>query len=351
MMSRNLPLTRLGRRSLLSLLLPLTLASCGSHDESGSGARPGRPVGDLSVVTVEKVEVQDFVDWPGTVTSRLTANLAPRMMARVMEVSVVAGATTEPGQVLARLDDRELRAKAEQAAAAVAAATAQERQASADLRRARELFDRKAATRQDLDAAESRALATAAQARQATQAADEVTVLLGETNLRAPFAGIVARRLADPGDMGMPGQPVLVVYDPSDLRLEVEVGERCAATLRVGANVTVRLENPPRSVVSRLEEVAPVADAKSRTVRVKASLPTAQALRPGSFGALQVPCGLRDALLVPTGAVQRRGQLESVDVVIDDQLHTRHVRTGKPRGERIEILSGLVAGDRIAVRR
>src|SRR5512143_1688096 len=155
----------------------------------------------LNTVTVEKRQVDDVVDWPGTVRSRSVANVAPKVMARVLEVRVTAGTCVKQGEVVAVLDDRELRSRAEQARAALAAAEAQAGQAEADSRRARVLIQKPAPTPQALGAAEARAKATRAQAAQARDGLSEVQVLLGETTVRAPFDGVVAERLVDPGDM------------------------------------------------------------------------------------------------------------------------------------------------------
>jgi RND family efflux transporter MFP subunit len=301
------------------------------------------------VVPVERRVVEDVLDWPGTVSSRLVANVAPRVMARVLEVFVSAGATVQAGDPLMRLDDRELRARSEQARAALAAAEAQARQAEADDRRTRALFAKQAATQQDLDAATARAKATGAQVAQARDAVNEVSVLLGETNVRAPFDGVVAARLVDPGDMASPGKPVAIVHDPHTVRLEVRVGEQCAAHVTVGRDLPARIDTLGQEVPTRIEEVAPMADPATRTFLVKATLPSDPALRPGTFGSLRVPCGRHSALLIPKAAVSRTGQLETVQLVVNDTVRVRHVRSGKEYGEQIEILSGLKEGARVLV--
>jgi RND family efflux transporter MFP subunit len=298
---------------------------------------------------VEKRQVDDFVDWPGTVRSRSVANVAPRLMARVLEVRVTAGTAVKQGDVVAVLDDRELRSRAEQARAALAAAQAQAGQADSDLRRARMLIQHQAATPQDLEAAEARAKAARAQVAQARDGLAEVEVAVGDTTVRAPFDGVVAERLVDPGDMAAPGKPIVVIQDPQSLRLEADVGEHCAAPLVIGQEVVVRLESLQRDSTARIEVIAPVADAQSRTFLVKAALPPQAGLRAGIFGALRVLCGTHPALLIPLSAVTRTGQLENVRVVVDGGLQIRNVRTGKAYGEQVEVLSGLLEGEKVVV--
>lgn len=303
----------------------------------------------LSTVTVEKRQVDDIVDWPGTVRSHSVANVAPKVMARVLEVRVSAGTAVKQGDVVAVLDDRELRSRAEQARAALAAAEAQAGQADSDLRRARMLIQKQATTPQDLEAAESRAKATRAQVAQARDGLAEVQVALGETSVRAPFDGVVAERLVDPGDMAAPGKPVVVIHDPQTLRLEADVGERCTAPLAVGQEIPVRLDSLQREITARIEVIAPVADPQSRTFLIKAALPPQPDLRAGIFGTLRVTCGTHPALLIPAAAVMRSGQLESLRVVVEGGPRTRNVRTGKTYGDQVEVLSGVLEGEKVVV--
>ncbi len=300
-----------------------------------------------NAITVEKREVDDIVDWPGTVRSRSVANVAAKVMARVLEVRVSAGTAVKQGDIVAVLDDRELQAQAQQARAALAAAEAQARQAEADRGRVRTLFHKQAATQQDLDAMEARAKATSAQVAQARDTLTQVQVILGETSVRAPFDGVVAERLIDPGDTSVPGKAVLVIHDPQALRLEAPVGERCAGALAVGQQVLVRFDTPSLEIPGRIEVLAPMADPQSRTFLIKAALPAEAGIRPGTFGTVRIACGKHVALLVPAAAVTRTGQLEGVRVLVDGEPRIRHVRTGKTYGDRVEVLSGLREGERV----
>lgn len=297
----------------------------------------------------EQREAEDWVEWPATVASRLLANLAPKMMARILEVHASVGARVRQGDVVAILDDRDIRARAQQAEAALRAAEAQSRQAEADLRRSRMLFEKQATTQQDLDMADTRAKSAAAQVAQARDALAEANVMVGETSLRAPFDGVVAARLADPGDMAVPGKPIVVIHDPASLRLEADVSEKCAAPLAVGQALPVRLAAQPGEIAATIEEIAPAADARSRTRLIKAALPSGRDLRPGMFATLRLACGTHVGVFVPAAAVKRTGQLESVRVLVDGQPRLRSVRTGKAQGETVEILSGVAAGETVVV--
>jgi len=323
----------------------------------GHASPPGRsPVGEIpappeGTAPVERREVEDLVDVPATVNSRLVANVAPRTMARILDVRVTLGQLVRRGDVVATLDDRDARARTDQARAAVAAARAQSSQADADLVRARTLFGKQATTRQDLDAAEARAAAARAGLARATDGLAEAQVALGDNVVRAPFDGVVGSRLADPGDMAAPGRPIVVLHDPASLRVEADVPERCSPGLAIGSEWPVRLRDAhgDTTVQARIEEIAPVADPRSRTVRAKAHVDPAPGLRPGAFAVVSIPCGRHDAMLVPPAAVRRTGQLENVLVATPGGARQRSVRTGKTYGDRVEVLSGLSAGETIVV--
>lgn len=335
--------------ALILMLLYVQGTIGGRKVRPGVVPLPAGGEGSGNVAAVEKREVQDVVDWPATVSSRTVANVAPRVMARVLDVRVSAGAAVQQGDIVALLDDRELKARADQARAGLAGAEAQATQAEADLRRGQALFRKQAFAQQDLDALEARSKSARAQVAQARDGFTEVQILLGETSVRAPFDGVVAERFVDPGDMAVPGKPVVVIHDPSSLRLESNISAGCVSLLRLGADVPVRIDTPPQEAVARIEEIAPAADPHSRTFLVKAALPALPNLRPGTFGILRAPCGTHVALLIPPAAVTRSGQLEAVRLVVDSEVRTRNVRTGKTYGDRVEVLSGLQEGERVLV--
>lgn len=337
--------------SAAALILLLLYLEGSFHSKVAPGTVPlATPAASAArQVRAEERRSEDRVDWPATVTSRLTANLAPKVMARVLEVRATIGGRVKQGEVIAVLDDRDIRARVQQAAAALRAAEAQSRQAGEDLRRARVLFAQQAGTQQDLDSADARADASAAQAAQARDALAEAQAMLDETSLRAPFDGVIAARLADPGDMGVPGKPVVILHDPSALRLEAYVSERCAEGLTIGATLPVRLGSRPEESVTTIEEIAPASDARSRTLLIKTALPAANDLRPGMFATVRLTCGGHVGVFVPAAAVRRTGQLESVRVVADGRPRLRSVRTGRTQGEWVEILSGVSPGEIVLV--
>jgi multidrug efflux pump subunit AcrA (membrane-fusion protein) len=163
----------------------------------------------------------------------------------------------------------------------------------------------------------------------------------------------VSDRLVEPGDLASPGKTLLVVYDPAELELHANVPETLAPAVPVGTAVAVRIDAAGVSARGVVREVVPLAQQASRSVLVKVALPpppVGKSLLPGMFGRVDVPVGAADRLWVPSAAVRRVGQLDLVDVAgPDDTLTRRFVRVGAEAGGKTEVLSGLAAGDRVAL--
>lgn len=296
---------------------------------------------------VEKKQVDDFLTWPGTVKSRTVANIAPRMTARIIEIKVNAGDKVKKGDVIARLDEREIRAQENAALAALAGANAQADRAKADEQRTRSLYSKEAATREKFDAVVAQAKEAQAVVNQAMSAVNEIRSHLADTLLLAPFDGVAVKRLQEPGDMGLPGVPVITLQTPKGLRLEADVPSTCAGRYSSGMNVTVRIDALGQTTTAQIDEISPEVDPQTRTQLIKIALPAIEGLQPGYFGWLEQACGQHEALLIPASAVQHIGQLEVVKVLSEGRQLMRHIRTAKTFGDQIEVISGLHEGETV----
>jgi len=221
---------------LALVLLPLYMqGSFVSKVEPGlSPLANGLSIPESDTIVVEKKQIGNILTWPGTVRSRTVANIAPRMTARIIEIKVHAGDKVKKGDVIAHLDERETRAQENAALAALAGANAQANRAKADEQRTRSLYSKEAATRENFDAVVAQAKEAQAGVNQAISGVSEIKTHLADTVLLAPFDGIVVKRLREPGDMGLPGVPVVTIQTPKDLRLEADVPTTCAGRLSTG---------------------------------------------------------------------------------------------------------------------
>jgi RND family efflux transporter MFP subunit len=288
------------------------------------------------MVVVKDEPFSERLDVMGTVASAARAQISAKLSAVVEAVFVTAGQAVTNGQMLVKLDDRDLQTQ-------LSAAESQLVQAATEKKRVAKLFEQQAATEQMKTAADAAANAAFAQAEHAR-------VALSWAEIRSPLNGLVTDKQVDAGNLANPGQPLLAVYDPKQLRLEVAVPARLIPLLKLGDETDVTIENPARELKGRIEEIVSEADPVSRTQKMKIRLPDSGDLRPGQFGRLWINMPPQPAIFIPASAVYRAGQLEFVQVAKDGRAERRLVKTGRIDGARVQILSGLQAGEQILVK-
>lgn len=336
----------------LILLLLFMQGSFADKVEPGTTLQAESPLAtDQRIAVVRRVEQASLLSWPGTVTAPSETRLSPRLSGRIQDITVRTGDKVRRGQTLVRLDVSELQAQLAGAGAALTAAEAQARQAQADDQRIKNLYAGEAATRQELDASTARAASTGAKVQEAREAIRAAESRLAETRITAPYDGVVIRRDQEPGDMALPGQPVLSLQQAGGVELEASVPVQCAGFLHTGDSVTVKPAHTEVVLMATVSEIQPAADPLTHTVRIKARLPEDSQLRPGTPASLQQHCGTEVHLSIPEAAITRSGQLTTVQwVAADGKPRLRHVRTGQRTGSEIDILAGLEPGDRVVVK-
>jgi RND family efflux transporter MFP subunit len=191
------------------------------------------------------------------------------------------------------------------------------------------------------DAANAARDAARAQVAAAGQGADYTVV-------RAPYAGIVSARRVEPGESVSPGQPLLTVYAPDDLRIELQLPQSAADAVRAAPSARVRFDDG-RSIDARQVVVYPSADAISHSVVVRVSLPSMEApVAPGTTASVSFAVAGNDRTLrLPQTAIVRRGELTGAYVLKEGRLYLRQLRLGEREGDTIEVLSGLNPGDAV----
>jgi RND family efflux transporter MFP subunit len=366
-------------RSLL-LVIPILMTAACSRPNAPVAAASARQAADavhVEIVTVTATPVTGVYRASGTVRARQNAAIAARIAANILEVRVHAGDHVQAGQTLVVLDRRDLEANLRRAeaarfetesAVAEAGNSITSSRASVELarvthKRFQDLLAKASVSQQEFDESRARlesaeaALEMAASRRRQmeahrSQAEAEVAaarVALGFATLAAPFDGLVTERKADPGSMATPGAPLLTIEREGNLRLEVSIDESRMGLARIGETVAAEIDGMNRTVSGRVGEIVPSVDPATRTLTAKIDLPDVPGLRAGMFGRAAFPAGEREALLVPQSAVVERGQIRCVHVVEGDTARLRFVTLGEARGNSLEILSGLSAGERIVV--
>jgi multidrug efflux pump subunit AcrA (membrane-fusion protein) len=388
----------------LGLLLLLVVMMLWLSGAFIAKVQPGPPLKrkaptKLKTQKVLKTVFPLFMEQVGNLRARTQAQISSRIMSQVKEILVREGDQVTGGEgeektptLMARLDDRDIRAKLQEAEAQVQAmkrgvqaataklgaakaqveaAAANWEQVLSDYRRYQDLHRQQAATGQRLEharaqkqVAEAQLLAARkevdavqreieriqAQMEQARAAAEGARVMLSYTEIRAPFAGRLVKKMVDVGDMAAPGQPLFFVEISSRPELHAFVSDSLIPHLRIGQAMEVQIDALNRSLTGDLREIILKSDPATRTVLVKIGLPSDTGLVNGLFGRLKVPYGNYEALVIPSVAVREVGQLYLVDVLDGEgSPQRRFVTLGPHHDGRVEVLSGLKEGEEVVI--
>lgn len=302
-----------------------------------------------NTLTVSRQNADGPIAWPARVEALKTIQIASKFSGRILEILATTGSSVTRGQRLVGLESAELRARLDQAKAHLLAAEAGFARASADAQRLRNLYNKEAATRQALDAATAEERQAQASLREAKAGIAQMESQVAETSLLAPFDGIIERRLLEPGDLVLPGQPILTFLQSPVLRIEANIPTSCASSIQIGAVLKAKMPDSTNEISAIVEEKEPASDRETQTQRIKARLTSETKVTPGSFVSLEHSCGSEAMMLIPLTAVHRMGQLETVIVMNDGHARIRHIRTGRTLDANVEVLSGLNEGDLIQV--
>lgn len=380
--------------NLLVLLLvsPIFLTNCSRSTEPLPIQTSLPATQTVEIATLVLQNVAETVEAAGTVKSAHPTVLSAKVTDTVVAVHIQVGDRIYAGQLLVTLDDREFQtqlqkakagrrdvdhalAEADQAILAaeksLAAAAVQQGLAQATLTRYAALFERGSVAPQEYDgvAAQQKIAAATLEQAAASKAAllekrqqvlakreqadadlAQAQVLLSYTAIIAPRAGVITARMAEVGAMAIPGSPLLML-DSEDYVLEATLRESDSTKVQVGQESTVTIDALQQQLSGTIREILFTSSSASRTLTLKISLPSTPSLRSGLYGKSQFVVGQRPSLLVPASALVERGQLQRVFVVDErNRANMRLVSTGKTVKDKIELLAGAEAGERIVVR-
>ena len=301
---------------------------------------------ELRSATVQRGAQLGASHHEGVVEAVRQTLLTAQVAGAVQEITVQVGDSVRAGQVLLRLDARAAEQTASASAAQVRAAQAVEQEAERELARQRQLLEADYISQAAFDRAEARHKAARAEAAALRAAAEASRTQSDFYVLRAPYDGVVSAIPVSLGDMAMPGGPLLTLYDPTALRVSVQVPQAVAAS--APAELSARLDT---SVTPRRVQWLPSVDPTTHTVELRLELPAELRVLPGTFARARLNLtGESDRLYIPRTAVLRRAELTAVYVLDAQQRpRLRQVRLGPQQGDQVEVLSGLVAGERVAL--
>jgi RND family efflux transporter MFP subunit len=371
----------------------LLVAGCKSGYQSGANQnKPGANQGTRQVKTarVEEMPFGETVTANGTLAAYDQSTASAKVAGRLSTISVDLGSVVRRGQLVAQVEMNDYKLRVEQAEAALAQARARVglspdgkddavnpeqtgtvRQARAVLDEAKVSRDRAAKLVQQgvvprsefdtVDATYKVALSRYQDAieeirnRQAlvAQRRSELSLArqqLADTGVFAPLDGIVQQKRASVGEYLAAGAPVVDIVRMNPLRLQAEVPERAAGTVRFGQNVRVTVAGDVNVYLGQIKRLSPVITAQNRMLMVEADVQNDGRLRPGSFAKAEIVTNdAKMAVTVPNNSIVTFAGIEKVIIVQNGKALEKPVTTGRRNGDWTEIVAGLSVGDQVVV--
>jgi RND family efflux transporter MFP subunit len=324
----------------------------------------GRPTLTVDTAVASRHEVIEYITVVGNLIGQATVDIVPRVAGRIESLTVKLGDHVAKGQLIAKIEDRELQQQIKQVEQNVLVNKATVTQRESDLRLRKSTLDRQKslltsglATRQtveDADAAHNSAIAAVelaqAQLGQTQARLDELKITLSNTNIVSPVDGFVGRRNLDPGAFAGANTPILSVVDIHTVRLVSNLVEKDFKRVKAGVLALIEVDAfPGETFTGTVSRVAPVFDAATRTAPMELEVPNpGYRLKPGMFARVRLTVDRRpDALTVPRNAVVDSEGKRGVFLVDGQAAKFQPVSTGLQDNERIEILEGLTEGTRV----
>ncbi len=340
--------TRLWIGIVVGLLVVVVLLGAVKAAQIGSMVKAGKsfvpPPESVASARVETAEWAATRDAVATLVAMRGVTLSAELPGLVREIGFESGTFVRKGAMLVKLDT-----SAEEAQ--LAAATAEASLAHISLERSQALRQAGSNAQADLDAAEARA-------KQADAAVQNLQAIIAKKTIRAPFDGRIAIRQVELGQVVSPGTPIASLQSVSPIHAEFWLPQQSLAQLKLGQRVRMRVDIfPGSSWEGAITTINPEVDVATRNVRVRATFENADGrLRPGMFANVEVVSSeRRQALVVPVTAVIYAPYGDSVFVLEEkgdgaakaEVARQRSVRLGERRGDFVEVLSGLSAGETV----
>jgi len=327
-------------RALAVLLLLAAPAAC-KKAKSAAGGGPGGPGGfamPVEVAAAIRDTVVDAIAATGQIEAIQSIELRPEVSGRITDILVREGQLVGDSTPLFKVDDAELKAQAAQADA--------ERQlARQALERTKQLIAQRASSASDLEQAEAKSRGAAANY-------DLLKTRLDRTVVRAPFGGVVGRRLVSIGTYVSPQTPLITLQSVNPQYASFDVPERYADQLRRGQLVSFQVAAlPGKNFSGEVVFVDPVVALPGRTILIKARVPNSEhQLQAGMFIEARLATDLRpNAVVVPEDALLPMQGATFVWVVKDGKANQRQVTVGVRTAGWAEVQSGVEAGDQVVV--
>jgi RND family efflux transporter MFP subunit len=334
------------RRTLGLALAACALALLGACSKPAPATGTAAPPLASLVVAPVRTPLERTVD--GTIEAVNQATVSAQTSGRVAEILFDVNDVVPAGAVIMRLKGTEQRAGLQGAEAALTEAKARNAEAAASFERIAQIYQQRLVAKAQLDQATANRDAAAARLAAAQAALTAAREGVAYTEIRAPYGGVVTRRLVEVGESVVPGKPLMSGLSLRDLRVNCNVPQGIVGQVRRLKKAAVYHED--QRIEAAKITIFPEAATPSSTFRARLDLPPdALDLAPGMYVRVGLVIGETARLLIPASALVERSEVTAV-YVIDPKggVALRYVRPGHRFGDQLEILAGLESGERIA---
>ncbi len=333
------------------LVLALSSALCGSGMGALAASTSPAAASPTTLSSASEIRLDAVVE------AVRQATLSSQVPGAIVTLNVKAGDTVRAGQALMQIDARAAQQQVVGSNAQLEAAQVAQRVAASELERQKQLFQKQYISQAALDRAQAQWDSAQAQV-QAVQAQTQVAkTQTGFFVIQAPFSGVVSDVPVTLGDMAMPGRPLLVMHDPSALRISASVPQALLGGLASRLQA-VRYEVQGQSAAVQASpqvQLLPTVDASTHTAQLRIALPAGvRGVSPGMFARVWIPSDKPDPgsshapVFVPVRAIVQRGEMSGVYVLdAQGQARLRQVRLGPVQGPLVEVLSGVRPGEQV----
>ena len=316
---------------LLLVFLGLMLSGCNSgknqlpqRQSSTSGSRV-----PVDAIVIQPQLLENKIITTGTLLANEEVQLKPEITGRVTDVFFTEGSNVKKGEVLIKINDRELKAQLD-------GKRVEEKQASDLEARARRLFEMKGISQEEYD--------KAANALKMIQAQKEVIeAQLAKTEVAAPFDGMIGLRYVSPGSFVTTNMLVAAMQDIDPIKVEFSVPEKYAKQITNGTDITVRVGDSEEEYKGVIYAAESRIDLETRTIKARAKIPNPRGdLIPGSFAKVDITLErLLDAIVIPSEAIIPELSGEKVFICVNGKVQSVPVKTGIRTENSVQIVQGL----------
>lgn len=306
----------------------------------------------LRVLQVQEREVDQRYSVDGVVEAARQSTVSAQISGRVKAIHFDVGDRVSRGQIILRIDEREANQALAGSSAQLAQAQAALNNARLNYERAQQLFEQKFISQAALDKARADYEMAEAQARASEAGAQQSALAQSYTAVVAPYAGVVAARMVELGEMVTVGKPLMTGFDPSELRIIVNVPQHRLTAIGSRPRASIEVPELKRWLQPASVTVQPAADPRTHSTQVRINLAANEAgVYPGMFVRAHFVVGKETRLTIPQSAVVKRSEVVAVYVMgADDLPRLRQVRLGEATADgEVEVLAGLQVGERIAL--